>query len=57
MIEKRANIETTYNKATKQLGFKGMSTCSKCLKPFLLETTDPEKFNTTRCFKCFMEDN
>lgn len=55
-LEKRADIETTYNKATKQHGLKGMSTCPKCLKPFLLETIDPERFGNARCFKCFMEN-
>lgn len=49
-LEKRADIEATYNKATKQHGFKGMARCSKCLKPYLLETTDPEIFNTGTCF-------
>lgn len=54
MIEKRADIENTYNKATKQHGLRGMSVCPKCSKPFVLETTNPEKFGAAVCFKCFM---
>lgn len=55
MIVKRADIEITYNKATKQQGFKGIAKCSKCGNPYELHTTNPEIFNTGTCFKCFME--
>lgn len=54
MIAKKADVETTYNKTTKQQGFKGIAKCSKCGEPYNLHTTDPEKFNTGTCFKCFM---
>lgn len=55
-IQKRADIETTYNKATKQHGLKGIATCSVCGDLYELNTTDAEKFITGRCFKCFMEN-
>lgn len=37
--------------------FKGVSICIDCKKVFHLDTTDKSKFDTIRCFTCFMYDD
>lgn len=37
--------------------FKGVSICIDCKGVFHLDTTDKDKFDRIRCFKCFMDDD
>lgn len=48
-------MELTYNKATKQHGYKDQSQCPYCQNIFVLETTDKNKFNKAPCFERYMK--